>query len=118
MYEIRELGDPARRHLLRGALGAGLTVVIGRTATAADAKVMIDNFKFLPTPLVVSPGTTVIWLNRDDMVHSVVVPALGIRSPPLDTDETFAYRFDKAGTYAYVCGLHPFMHGQIIVQPA
>jgi plastocyanin len=116
MHGIQEPGNPARRHLMRGALGAGLIVVIGRTAAAADANIMIGNFKFSPTPLTVSPGTTVTWLNRDDMIHSIVVPALGLRSQPLDTDETFAYRFDKAGTYDYVCGLHPFMHGQIIVR--
>ena len=24
--------------------------------------------------------------------------------------------FDKPGTYNYICGLHPFMHGTIVVQ--
>jgi len=114
-------GDIARRSLLRGALGAGLgaglVVVIGRAATAADdAKIMIDNFKFSPTPLTVSVGTTVTWLNRDDIPHSIVVPSLGVRSHPMDTDEYFAYRFEKAGTYDYICGMHPFMRGQIIVK--
>lgn len=45
-----------------------------------------------------------------------VVPALGVRSPPMDTDESFTFRADKPGTYDYICGLHPFMHGQIVVR--
>jgi plastocyanin len=45
-----------------------------------------------------------------------VLGSSGIRSHALDTDQTFSYTFDKAGTYQYICGLHPNMHGQITVQ--
>ena len=34
----------------------------------------------------------------------------------LDTNDTYAYTFTKAGTIAYHCGLHPFMKGQIVVK--
>ena len=34
----------------------------------------------------------------------------------MDTHDDFAYKFDKAGTYNYICGLHPFMHGQVVVK--
>ena len=110
-------GDFARSRAVRGALAAGLIVVIGGIATAAeDARVMIDNFKFSPIPLTVKAGSTITWLNRDDIPHSIVVPALGVQSHPMDTDGSFAYRFDKPGTYNYICGLHPFMHGTVVVQ--
>ena len=33
----------------------------------------------------------------------------------LDTDDSFSYTFKTAGTFAYYCGLHPFMTGEIIV---
>jgi plastocyanin len=39
-----------------------------------------------------------------------------VRSKALDTDKAFTYRFDKAGTFSYVCGLHPQMHGQVVVK--
>lgn len=115
-------GGFARRRLLRRALGASVVVVIaGRAGIAAAvdavaAQVVIDNFTFSPTPLTIKVGTTVTWANHDDMPHSVVFPTLKLKSPPMDTDESFNHTFDQAGTFDYVCGLHPFMHGQVVVQ--
>ncbi len=116
MTELLRPGGLARRLLLRRALGAGVVVAISsRMAAAADAKVTIDNFTFAPTPLMVKVGTTVTWVNRDDIPHSIVCPALKVHSHPLDTDDNFAYKFEQAGTYDYLCGLHPHMHGQVVV---
>jgi plastocyanin len=39
-----------------------------------------------------------------------------VTSHPLDTDDSFAYKFEKAGTFDYLCGLHPHMHGQVVVR--
>ena len=51
MIETLEPGGIARRLLLRRVLGAGMVIAIGsRTAKAADAEVVIDNFTFAPTP--------------------------------------------------------------------
>jgi plastocyanin len=82
----------------------------------ASAQLKVDNFKFGPDKLTVTKGTDVTWTNQDDIPHSIVLTALGIRSQVLDTDKTFSYRFDKAGTFTYICGLHPFMHGQVVVK--
>ena len=117
MNEMLEPGGIARRLLLRRALGAGIVVVIGsRTAAAADAQIVIDNFTFSPTPLTVKVGTTVTWVNHDDIPHSIVCPDLKVKSHPLDTDDSFAYTFGQTGTYDYLCGLHPHMHGQVVVE--
>jgi plastocyanin len=117
MIETLEPSGIARRLLLRRVLGAGMVIAIGsRTAKAADAEVVIDNFTFAPTPLTVKVGTTVTWVNHDDIPHSLVCPNLKVHSHPLDTDDTFAFKFEQAGTYDYVCGLHPHMHGQVVVE--
>jgi plastocyanin len=117
MNEMLESGGFARRLLLRRALGAGIVVVIGsRTASAADVQIVIDNFTFSPTPLTVKVGTTVTWVNHDDIPHSIVCPDLKVKSHPLDTDDSFAYTFGQTGTYDYLCGLHPHMHGQVVVE--
>ena len=81
-----------------------------------DAKVNIDNFKFGPVTLTVAKGTAVTWINEDDIPHNIVLNALGVRSKTLDTDKDFTYQFDKSGTFTYICGLHPFMHGQVVVK--
>ena len=109
----------SRRALLRRAEGAGVVVLIStraRIAAAAEAEVVIDKFSFAPTPLTVPVGTTVTWVNHDDIPHSVVVPTLKVKSHPMDSDDSFAYKFEQAGTYDYICGLHPHMHGQVVVQ--
>jgi plastocyanin len=120
MTDKLEPGGCARRSLMRRALGASVVVLISTrafvVAAAENAGVVINNFTFSPTPLTVKAGTTVNWVNRDDMPHSIVLPALKVKSHPMDTDEDFAYRFEQAGTYDYLCGLHPHMHGQALVQ--
>ena len=99
----------------RGLMLACLIVPIAaRSDNAAQLK--IDNFKFGPETLTIAKGTNVTWINQDDIPHSIVFNALGVHSKVLDTDNAFTYQFDKAGTFSYVCGLHPFMHGQVVVK--
>ncbi len=113
-------GGIARRGMLRAALRlAGGVALLGAAmrVAAADATVIgVDNFKFAPTPLTVPKGATVTWVNHDDIPHSIVCQALGFHSKPLDTDQSVSLRFDQPGRYDYVCGLHPFMRGTVIVQ--
>ncbi|HEX2330883.1 MAG TPA: cupredoxin family copper-binding protein [Candidatus Angelobacter sp.] len=79
-------------------------------------EVKIDNFSFNPPTLKVKAGTTVQWTNRDDLPHNVVAEEKAFRSKAMDTDEQFSFTFDKPGTYAYFCGLHPKMKGTITVE--
>ncbi len=83
-------------------------------APATDVK--IDNFAFAPDTLTVAVGTTVTWTNRDDIPHTVVSTDGTFKSKVRDTDETFSYKFEKAGTYSYFCSIHPKMTGKIVVQ--
>ncbi|HXA56844.1 MAG TPA: cupredoxin family copper-binding protein [Candidatus Acidoferrum sp.] len=82
----------------------------------AAAEVKIDNFSFSPTELTVAAGTTVTWVNQDDVPHTVVGTGGAFKSKALDTDDKFSFTFDKAGTYAYFCGVHPMMTGKIVVK--
>lgn len=83
---------------------------------AGTADVKIDNFAFGPDTLTVSVGTTVTWTNRDDIPHTVVSTDGVFKSKVRDTDETFSYKFEKAGTYTYFCSIHPKMTGKVVVQ--
>lgn len=85
---------------------------------AADAPmVTIENFAFTPQVLTVKPGTTVTFRNDDDIPHLVVANDNSFRSKALDTGDTYAFTFTKAGDFAYYCGLHPHMQGKIVVAP-
>ena len=87
-------------------------------ATFADeATVSIDNFAFMPDVLTVKAGTTVTFVNHDDIPHLVVASDGKYRSKALDTSDKFSIAFDKPGDFAYFCGLHPHMKGKIVVGP-
>jgi len=103
------------------AISAVAINAAGRKAPAAaqqasTAEVQIDNFSFGPSTITVAVGTTVTWVNRDDIPHTVVSDDKIFKSKPLDTDDKFSYTFTKAGTYEYFCSLHPKMTGKVIVQ--
>jgi amicyanin len=109
--------EATRGSHFRGMLVIGAATLLGGIAIAAeDAKVMIDNFKFAPEQMTVAAGATITWVNRDDIPHSIVVPSLGVRSQLMNKGQLFTFRFDRPGTYEYMCGLHPFMHGKVVVQ--
>jgi len=103
----------SKRRLLQVAGGAAMFV--SYSARAAEAEVTIDNFTFSPTPIRIAAGTMVKWTNRDDIPHSILCPALDVHSHALDTGDSFTYVFAKPGTFDYLCGIHPHMHGQVIV---
>ena len=39
-------------------------------------------------------------------------------SAAVDTDDTFSHTFAAPGEYPYICTIHPYMVGTIIVKPA
>jgi amicyanin len=82
----------------------------------ATLEVKIDNFSFGPMEIKVAVGTTVTWVNRDDIPHTVVSLDKTFKSKVLDTDEKFSFTFTKAGTYEYFCSIHPKMTAKIVVQ--
>lgn len=82
----------------------------------AGPAVNIENFAFNPPTLTVPAGTTVTWTNKDEEPHNVVSEDGAFRSPGMDAQGTFSYQFTKAGTYKYVCGIHPFMKATVVVQ--
>ena len=92
-------------------------VVMNGNANAADAQVKIANFTFEPPVLTLKVGTTVTWVNDDDIPHLVSEKDGKFRSSALDTNETFSETFKDAGTIEYFCVLHPHMTGKIVVEP-
>jgi plastocyanin len=87
-----------------------------KAAPPAPMVVHIGNFTFNQPALTVHPGTTVTWVNDDDIPHTVVAQNLAFRSKVLDTGDRFSFTFAKAGQFSYFCSLHPHMTGKVIVK--
>ena len=101
---------------LVATLGLGLVTSGGR-ALADDQTIKIANFTFDPPTLTVKAGTTVTWVNNDDIPHLVTDKDGKFHSSALDTDEKFSQTFSTAGTVEYFCAIHPKMTGKIVVTP-
>jgi plastocyanin len=86
------------------------------TAPAAQGStISIRNFSFSPVSLTVPVGATVNWKNLDGEPHTVKSIDESFRSGALDENDSFSFKFDKPGTYRYVCSIHPQMVGTIVV---
>jgi plastocyanin len=109
---------PGRAVVVAMLLGplAGALLAYGAVAAQEVNVVTIENFTFTPPELTVAVGTTVKWINHDDIPHNVIEKNKAFRSKALDTDDSFSFTFASAGTYAFFCGLHPQMQGKIIVK--
>jgi plastocyanin len=78
--------------------------------------VAIAEFLFGPEKITVKQGETITWTNVDDSPHQVTVQGeTTLRTPVVLKGQSTALKFDYAGTYGYICGLHPSMKGQIEV---
>ncbi|WP_328363667.1 cupredoxin family copper-binding protein [Mycobacterium sp. NBC_00419] len=86
-------------------------------APVGGTAVAIDNFAFAPAALTVTVGDTVTWTNHDEEPHTVAADDGSFHSPGMDTNATYSYTFTKPGSYSYICGIHPFMHGTVVVTP-
>ncbi len=103
------------------AFAVVLAVAAGFPATsaqAADTQVKIDNFTFAPQRITVKAGTTVTWINDDDIPHTVASSTKLFKSRALDTKDKFSFMFATPGVYEYFCSLHPHMTGAIVVEAA
>ncbi|HXA41223.1 MAG TPA: cupredoxin family copper-binding protein [Phenylobacterium sp.] len=96
-------------------VGAARPAFAAQPAATAGPSVTIDNFVFGPQALTIAVGTTVTWINQDDIPHTVVAADKSFKSRVLDTDERFSFTFTRAGEYGYFCSLHPHMTGKVIV---
>ena len=77
-------------------------------------QVVIEGSQFMPTDLEVSVGTTVEWVNKDSVKHTITFEN-GDLDELLPIGATATFTFEEAGEYRYFCQLHPGMQGSIIV---
>lgn len=72
----------------------------------------IKQMKFVPSQVVVSPGDSIRWINRDIVAHNVAEEtSTDWKSPDLNTGESFTIKIHKE--QSYLCTLHPVMKGKI-----
>jgi YVTN family beta-propeller protein len=93
-------------------------VVVQQSATkaAGATTVSIANFAFAPGELTIAAGDTVTWSNDDGAPHGLAYKdgAQGVNL--LLPGAKFARTFDRPGGYDYICSVHPYMSGKVVVR--
>ena len=83
---------------------------------ASGAQVVMKDLAFDPETVTIKAGESVTWTNEDSASHTVVGDNGEFESDSLATGDTFSFTFDKAGTYAYHCSIHPSMKATVTVE--
>ncbi len=91
---------------------------VGAAAASAAPRsdVSIMGFAFGPNKVTVDAGKPVTWVNGDESPHQIAITSTKARSPILIKGQSHAMTFASAGTYEYMCGLHPNMKGTVEVR--
>lgn len=72
----------------------------------AGNTVSINNTQFEPKTLTLSKGSTVTWMNKEAKPHTVTADDNSFSSKVMKEGETYSYKFEQPGTYAYHCAFH------------
>jgi len=112
------------RVVLAVGLAVGLTG-FGPAAAAVEAPesaaVLVEEYRYQPPAVTVAEGGTVTWTLGADPEQHTVTPRDATAfddSGQLFAGDTYEVTFDRAGTYEYLCTLHPTMVGTVTVEPS
>jgi plastocyanin len=98
---------------------AAFGVMSPHTADAQTTHaVTIQNFAFSPASLTINVGDTVTWTNMDSATHTATATDGSFDTGNIAQGESGSITFDTAGTFNYICSIHPNMTGTIVVQEA
>ncbi|HEX6688989.1 MAG TPA: cupredoxin family copper-binding protein [Solirubrobacterales bacterium] len=83
-----------------------------------SAEVEIEDFAYRPDPVTIEEGGKVIWKNRDSVAHTATAEDGSFDTGTIEEGKLKSETFKEAGTYDYICSIHPTMHGTIEVVEA
>jgi plastocyanin len=88
---------------------------VSARAAAGDPADTISDFKFTPGTITVHVGDTVTWTNNGPTDHTATANDGSFNTGTLKKGQSASHTFTKTGTFAYICSIHPFMKGTIVV---
>jgi plastocyanin len=100
-----------------GSQSEGASGTAGSGSSTSPPTVTIKNFKFEPKTLRVKVGTKVTFITEDDTTHTATSSeGSTFDSKRLPTNQSYTVTFTTVGTYKYMCDIHQYMTGSIVVQ--
>jgi len=96
-----------------------LVMSVSHTAHAAsDPTDTISDYKFAPATITIHVGDTITWVNNGPAPHTATASNGSFNTGTLQKGQSASHTFAQAGTFAYICTIHPFMHGTVVVLAA
>jgi plastocyanin len=107
--------------LLLAACGSSSPTMGGAAATSTSSSgassITISNFMFNPMSLSVSPGAIVKVTNKDSATHTLTATGGQFNTGNITQNQSKTFKApSKPGTYHYICNIHQYMMGTIIVK--
>jgi plastocyanin len=89
----------------------------GGASAGGGVQVSMKDIEFNPGTLTIKAGQTVTWVNDDSVGHDVTGDDFESGDAGgMNGGDTYDHTFNKAGTYPYVCSVHPGMKGTVKVK--
>lgn len=82
---------------------------------AGEVTITMANFAYQPNNITVAKGTTVTWVNSDQVRHSATAADGTFDTALFDPNGQASVTFDTPGTYLYYCLLHGEANGNGMV---
>lgn len=110
--EAAASSEETSAQLGRGSPGEGSG---GGARKSASASVTMGDLFFSPASLTIAVGDTVTWRNTGQAPHNATADDGSFKTPTLNSGESASHTFTQAGTFSYVCTIHPNMKGTVRV---
>ena len=101
-----------------GASGSKSSSSGAAGSAGGTVTVSMASLKFVPSIVHIKAGETVKWTNNDSPPHNVTYqsgPKFASSKPVMNPGTSYSVTFKQAGTVTYICTIHPFMKGTIVV---
>jgi plastocyanin len=87
-------------------------------ATSSALVAVIRDFSFAPASPTVTAGDSITWTNQGPTDHTATAIDGSFNTGNLHKGQSRTLTFKHAGTFAYICALHPNMRGTLTVKAA
>jgi LPXTG-motif cell wall-anchored protein len=112
----RQAATQLRLRVLAAPQSRAAAASAPKARAAAGASVSIKDFSFGPSAITVHVGDTVTWSNQGPSSHTAT--GSGFNTGILKKGQSGSHTFSSAGTFSYICSIHPFMKGSVTVVAA
>ena len=101
---------------LAGASTAGApNPSTAKARKSASARVTMGDLFFSPASVTIAVGDSVTWRNAGQAPHNATADDGSFKTPDLDNGQSASHTFSQAGSFSYVCTIHPSMTGTVRV---